>query len=383
MLDGLTARNDIRLDNTSLALFGQLSWKLSDALTVQPGLRVNYDKKTGLYDSVVTNGAGQLVTFASTDPRIVAQRGVLAPQHFEPEFSAWNFSYDLTLSYKLADSVMAYATYAKSFKSGGINLNGVPADAAGNPLLAAATVKPEAVNHYEIGIKSQFWDRKATLNLSAFRTDISDYQALVTNGQLGVLRGYLANADKVRTQGIEWDFSIRPSERFNAYVNGAWTDATYVKFTDAPCPPELSGGSSGTPVSAAGVPGNSPANCDISGQRLPGVSEWSLSYGLESNVPAKLFGAEGQVYLGVDGSYRSNFSSNPSPSAYTWIDGYALTNLRLGFRTEGGLNVYGWVRNAFDVDYFEQLAVPSGNTGLIAGSPGDPRTFGGTIKVEF
>jgi len=131
------------------------------------------------------------------------------------------------------------------------------------------------------------------------------------------------------------------------------------------------------------VPGNSPANCDISGQRLPGVSKWSLSYGLEGNVPAKLFGAEGQVYLGVDGSYRSNFSSNPSPSAYTWIDGYALTNLRLGFRTEGGLNVYGWVRNAFDVDYFEQLAVPSGNTGLIAGSPGDPRTFGGTIKVEF
>ena len=153
-------------------------------------------------------------------------------------------------------------------------------------------MKPESVSHYEIGIKSQFWDRKATLNLSAFRTDIS-------------------------------------------------------------------------------------------GQRLPGVLKWSLSYGLEGNVPARLLGAEGQIYLGVDGSFRTNFSSNPSPSAYTWIDGYALTNLRLGFRTEGGLNVYGWVRNAFDVDYFEQLAVPSGNTGLIVGSPGDPRTFGGTIKVEF
>ena len=75
--------------------------------------------------------------------------------------------------------------------------------------------------------------------------------------------------------------------------------------------------------------------------------------------------------------------SNPSPSAYTWVDGYALTNLRLGFRTESGFNVFGWVRNAFGVNYFEQLAVPSGNTGLIVGSPGDPRTWGGTIKVSF
>src|SRR6185503_13661302 len=106
---------------------------------------------------------------------------------------------------------------------------------------------------------------KATFNLSAFRTEIADYQALVSNGQFGVLRGYLANADRVRTQGVEVDFSVRPSRRLSAYVNGAFTDAKYVKFTDAPCPPELAGGAA------------SPANCDISGQRLPGVSRWSFS----------------------------------------------------------------------------------------------------------
>ena len=390
VLDGLTADNDIRLDNTSAAVFGQASWKISDALTLQPGVRINYDRKKGLYSSVVTgtasDGTRQLVQFSgayASDPWIVAQRGVLSPQRFEPEFSDWNFSYDVNLSYKLAPDVLAYATYAKTFKSGGVNLNGVPTDASGNPLLAAGAVKPESLNHYEAGVKAQFWDRRITFNLSGYRTDIDDFQALVSNGQLGVLRGYLANAEKVRTQGIEWDLSVRPSERFNAYVNGAYTDATYVRFVDAPCPPELSGGGSGTPVAAAGVPGNSPANCDISGARLPGVSKWSFSWGAEGNVPARLLGQEGEVYLGVDGSYRSNFSSNPSPSAYTWVDGYALTNLRLGFRTDGGLNVFGWVRNAFNVNYFEQLAVPSGNTGLIVGSPGDPRTWGGTIKVEF
>lgn len=49
----------------------------------------------------------------------------------------------------------------------------------------------------------------------------------------------------MRTQGAEADFSLRPGTRFNAYVNGAYTDATYEKFVDAPCPPELSGGGTG------------------------------------------------------------------------------------------------------------------------------------------
>ena len=394
VLDGLTAENDIRLDNTSAALFGQLSWKVTDAFTIQPGIRLNYDKKDGLYDSVVTgtasDGTRQLVLFSgpyATDPWIVAQRGVLSPQRFETSFSDWNFSYDLTLSYELTPDVLAYATYAKSFKSGGVNLNGVPNDTDGNPLLAAGTVEPESVRHYEAGIKAQFANRAITLNLAAFRTDIANYQALVTNGQLGVLRGYLASAEKVRSQGFEWDLSARPSDRFNAYVNGAYTDATYRRFTDAPCPPELSGGTTATAgqtPSAPGTPGGiSPENCDISGQPLPGVSKWSFSYGAEVNAPFALFGQDGQAYLGFDGNYRTRFSSNPSPSAYTWVDGYALTNFRAGFRSDSGLDIYAWVRNAFDVEYFEQLAVPSGNTGLIVGQPGDPRTWGGTMKVTF
>ena len=394
VLDQLTANNDIRLDNLSAALFGQVSWHVTDALTIQPGVRVNYDKKEGLYDSVVTgaasDGTRQLVLFSgpySTDPWIVAQRGVLTPQRFETEFSDWNFSYDLNVSYQVARDVLAYATYAKSFKSGGVNLNGVPTDLSGNPILAAATVLPESVDHFEAGLKTQFWDGRATANLAVFRTDIEDYQALVTNGSLGVLRGYLANADKVSTQGVELDLSVRPSERFNAYVNGAWTDAEYVRFTDAPCPPELSGGTTvaaGQVPGAPGVPGGlSPENCDISGQRLPGVSEWAFSFGAEGNLPATVFGLEGQAYLGYDGSYRSDFSSNPTPSAYTWVDGYSLHNFRLGFRSDEGFNLFVWARNAFDEEYFEQLQVPSGNTGLIVGNPGDARTYGLTVQGRF
>jgi outer membrane receptor protein involved in Fe transport len=98
-----------------------------------------------------------------------------------------------------------------------------------------------------------------------------------------------------------------------------------------------------------------------------GVSRWSFSWGGEYNVPAKLLGKDGEVYFGYDGSYRSNFSSNP-PSIYTWIDGYSLHNFRVGFRVPHGLDISGWVRNATGTNYIQLLTVTSGNTGLIAGS---------------
>ena len=387
VLNGLVAYNTQWLKSTSLATYGQLSWKVTDALTIQPGLRINYDKKSGYYERKVFDGQGAPVLYDQTDPIRVAQRGILAPQVSAPSFSDTNVSYDLTVSYKAAPDVLAYATYAKTFKTGGINQNGLPVDAAGNPIPAAGAIKPKSVRHLEAGLKTQFFDRRATLNVSLFRTEIEDFQVTVSNGQYGVLRGYLANAGKVRSQGVEAEFNAQPTERFRIYANGAYTDAKYLKFNDAPCPPELSGGTTATAgqtPSAPGVAGGiSPGNCDISGQRLPGISKWSASYGAEANLPVTLVGHAGEAYLAFDGSYRSDFSSNPSPSAYTNVKGYALANFRAGFRTPGGFDVYAWARNAFDEEYFEFLALGPSNTGLVVGQPGDPRTFGVTLKAAY
>ena len=383
-LNGLTSRNTIGFTNTSAALFGKLTWHVDDRLSVSPGLRLNYDRKDGSYVSVVTNGAGS--TTLTSD-----QRGVLAPQNYTPSFTNWNVSGDLTVAYEFNPNVHYYATYARSYKSGGINLSGLPLDAQNNPILATQTVRPEKVNHFELGLKTQFADRRATVNIAGFWTEIGDYQATVNNLQVNVLRGYLANAGRVRTRGIEIDSAFRPTERFNVYANGAFTDARYTRFTNAPCPPELSGGTAlpvvngqivGTPA-AAGTPGASLPYCNISGQWLPGVSRWAFSYGAEYDLPATVAGAEGQFYLGYDGSYRSKFSSNPSRSAYTDINGYSLSNVRAGFKAPGNLNAFVWVRNLFDHDYYELLATQSGSTGLIVGQPGDPRTYGFTISKSF
>ena len=140
---------------------------------------------------------------------LAAQCGVYQPQTTSPSASKWNFSYDFNVNYKVARDVLVYATYAKSFKTLGINQNGLPLTTANAPDLSASTVKAESVNHFEIGLKTQFLDRRATFNLTAFLTEIQNFQATVNGGQFGTVRGYLANAEKVRSQGIEADFKIR------------------------------------------------------------------------------------------------------------------------------------------------------------------------------
>ena len=167
-LNGLTATNTIGFSNTSAALFGKLTWHLTDAVSLAPGLRLNYDRKRGSYVSVVTTGTGSTTLTAD-------QRGVLAPQSYAPRFSDWNLSGDLTLAWAVSADVNAYATYARNYKSGGINLSGLPLDGSNNPILSAASVDAETVNHYELGLKTRVAGGRATVNLAAFWTEIDDY----------------------------------------------------------------------------------------------------------------------------------------------------------------------------------------------------------------
>ena len=213
-------------------------------------------------------------------------------------------------------------------------------------------------------------DRRATFNLAA--SPNHDRQFPGQCHQWSIWRpARLSGERRPRPhQGIEADFSIRPSSRFNAYVNGAYTDAKYVVRRCAlPARARWRHRRQRQPGSGSGGgPGSLSPQIACLGQVLPGVSKWALSYGGEANTPISLFGQDGEVYFGVDGSYRSKFSSNPSPSIYTWVDGYALTNFRLGFRADNGLNVYGWVRNAFNVKYFEQLAFDRATRALSQGA---------------
>src|SRR5439155_23200579 len=302
------------------------------------------------------------------NPVLVAlQRSVLAPQAYKTDVSDTNTSGQVTLAYKATDKVNAYATYATGFKSVGLNLNGLPTDALGRAVLSAATVKPEDVRNFEVGIKTTPL-QNVTANLTVFDTEIKNFQTQVTNGSVGVIRGYLANAEKVRVRGAEVDGSYRASRRLTFYGAAAYTDGKYVTFTDAPPPLEHTGG---------------PQYEDISGTVLPGISKWAHSLGGEYSHTGMLVGRSGDVFGALEASYRSDFSSSASYSRYLVVNGYSLLNARVGFRSASGWTLTIWSRNLLNKDYFELLTAAPGNTGLFVGQPGDPRTIGVTLRVSL
>jgi iron complex outermembrane receptor protein len=212
------------------------------------------------------------------------------------------------------------------------------------------------------------------LNLNFHNSNIKNYQTNVQSPELGVNRGYIANADKVNVKGLEFDGNFRANPNLAFYGAAAYTDAKYVKFTNAPLPLEETG---------LTVNGQQVAFKDISGSKLPGISKWAGSFGGEFSTAAKYINNDTKFFFAVDEFFRSSFSSSPSPSAYLNIDGYAITNARTGFRTTHGVSAFIWSRNLFNRNYFEQLLPAGGNAGQYAAVLGDQRTFGITLRYAF
>ncbi len=365
LLDGLTQQIDVKSIFDSAALFGQLEWKLTDQIRVLPGLRLNYDRKEVDYDAQVTGGQD-----TRNNPTLRAvQLAQLPQQTYFADIDDTNVSGQITIAYNPIDNVDTYATYSRSFKTVGLNTAGVPTD-NNQPRLDLATVAPEEVTHYEIGIKTRPF-RRVTANLSLYNTDIKDFQAQVQDNTAATSRGYLANADKVRVRGVEFDGNARIGQHFSTYVSAAYTDGKYVRFTNAPLSLENTGRARPNDIQ------------DVSGQRLPGISKFSTSFGGEFFTPTSFLKREGDFFFGVDVSYRSGFSSSATPSTVLNVEGYELVNARIGFRSANGWDLWFWSRNLLDKEYLELLSPGFGGTGIYVGQPGDPRTFGVTFRTEF
>jgi iron complex outermembrane recepter protein len=356
---GITTKPSFR--NFSGAVFGQVDWKITDRLTFLPGFRLNYDQKEVDFSRETYGG------LQTDDPELRAlQRSVYSDLAFTANTNDFNASGQLTLSYRIHQKVRAFATYSLGFKPVGLNLGGIPTE-NGEPLIDLAVIKPERVNHYELGFKTEPF-KNAILNLTGFYTDINDYQTNVRSAELGVNRGYLANAERVRVAGAEIEASYFFPKYFRLNSSISYTDGKYVLFRNAPVPLEETGGA---------------LYKDISGENLPGISNWIVAGGGEVFKEGRVFGQEGEFFLAADLYYRSGFSSSPSASRYLNVDGYALLNARIGFRSSQGFTFFIWSRNLANKDYFEQLLPAGGNAGHYAGVLGDPRTFGATLRYNF
>ncbi|WAC39308.1 TonB-dependent receptor [Pedobacter sp. SL55] len=366
---GITTNSTIK--SLSAAVFAQVDWEVLDKLHVLPGIRFTYDKKEVDYDRRTYGG------LQTSDAALLRlKNAVYSNQQFNTSTNNNNLSGNLTVSYRPSDKLNAFATYSTAYKPVGVNVGGLPTTSTGAADLSVAIVKPEYVQHYELGLKTKP-TAGAILNITAFNTDIKDYQTNVQSPQLGVNRGYLANAEKVRVKGLEVDGSYQLQRFLTLNAAVAYLEGKYVKFTNAPLPLEETGRTEVINGVATQV-----AFKDVSGGRLPGISKWNISGGAELSTAGKLAEREGRYFIASDISYRSEYSSNPTPSRVLVINGYTLLNARLGFRSEK-FSIFAWSRNLGGTNYFEQLQAAAGNAGLYAGVLGDPRTYGATLRFSF
>ena len=375
LFEGFGIRTNSSIRSQSAAAFANIDWQIFNRFHILPGIRYNYDKKDVFYDRRTYGGLDSSKYNGSQANKVALQgfkNGVYSNQNYAIAVDERNFNYQLTLAYKASKRINTYATYSTSFKPVGVNVAGLPT-IGGKPALELAVIEPENVKHYEIGIKTTPVDN-FILNLSIYNTDIKNYQTNVQSPELGVNRGYIANAGQVRVKGLELDLNLKANSQFTFYGAVAYTDAKYVKFINAPLPLE----ETGLTVNNVQV-----AFKDISGGRLPGISKWAGSLGGEFTAPTAFLGKPGKFFVAIESFYRSSFSSSPSPSAVLNINDYTLVNGRIGFRAFNGLSVFGWGRNLFNKNYFEQLLPAGGNAGQYAAVLGDQRTYGITLRYSF
>ena len=363
LLDGYYTDGSTKFITNSYAAFGEATWHATSKLSATLGLRYTYEEKRGRYDSFVFGG------LATTNTTLINNKlSILRPQSYRAEDTDGSLSGRGNVSYRLNDDVMGYVSYARGSKSGGINMSGLPLDAANQPALAYAVIRPEKNTTWEVGVKTRLFDRRLVLNMDVFDTVVHDFQTNVVDTGPGALRGYLANIQKVSVKGFEADSSFVLNEHLSGHASVTYSDGKYDSYKNGPCPLELIG--------------NSTTVCDLSGKPITGLPKWVWSVGGEYAQPITVGGAEGQAYLHAELVSRSKSFGDPSDSIYTVIDGYTLVNASVGVR-RGPIEVFVWARNLFDKNYIVNYTIQAGNSGLVVGTPSDPRTVGVTLRARY
>ncbi|KQX19269.1 MULTISPECIES: TonB-dependent receptor [unclassified Sphingomonas] len=343
----------------SYAAFGQLTWHATDAFSVTGGLRFTHEDKTGLFDQRTV--AGNDLSVLNTADRTAAQklRDDLYPEvRYTTGLKDDALTGSLNIAYKVAPDVLAYASYARGSKSGGLSLGTLPAG-------VSSVVKPETIDAYEIGLKSQFWERRVTFNAAAYWTDVKNYQAAISEqiGNTTSFRRYISNIPGVRSRGFEVDLVVAPTRWVRFTASAAYTDAVYKDYVNAQAAPDKR---------------NISQIQDLSGVQLANAPKFLYNFAIDLSQPI----GDDEVYGRIDYNHRSSNDTSGSNSQYTRIAGYGIANLRAGVRIDDSrFDVSVWATNLFDKKYFTALS--AANTGLISGNIGDPQALGVTLRTRF
>ncbi|WP_419809688.1 TonB-dependent receptor [Sphingomonas sp.] len=366
LLDGYAQDGSTDFRSRSYAAFGEANLRLVDRVTLTGGLRYTHEDKDGYYSTFTYGGpAITAPTPAQAAALNTARLGVLRGQSYQAHDRDGSLSGRANLAWQASDGVLGYASYARGFKSGGINMSGLPLNAANQPVLTTAVVRPELNTTYEVGLKTRAFDRRLVFNVDAFYTRVRDFQAtVVDNSQTVALRGYLSNIPRVTVKGVEADATALVMRGLSVRAGVAYADGRYTDYPAGPCPLE-------SQTAATTV-------CSLTGKRLASLPRFAVTAGIDYAVPI----GSGSVFLHADTASRSGYNADPTISRFTYVGAYNLTNANIGYRFGDGLEVAVFARNLLDADYLQNLTVQAGNSGLIVGTPSDPRTIGVTLRFR-
>ncbi len=336
------------LETTSAALFGELSYELTDSTLLTAGLRYTRDK---------LDFNGKQIPLPSPLPNPTA------PFSIDDSTTETEPTWRLSIRQDITENINVYASYNRGFKSGTYSMSNI----------VVAPVRPQTIDAYEVGIKSLLLDSRLRLNLAAFQYEISDYQVRATSGSSPV--AILLNAAEVDVNGVEIEFEVAPVEALRLYGSATWLDSEFADFPNAPLtwlsPANCAAGGS------TGAPSGGTTTCfgSAAGNDTPLAPRFAGNVGMSYTL---LVGASGELELSAMYSYNDGYYFEPDNRLEQ--PAFSTLNASVAWRPTPHWAVELWGRNLENETYYvSKLATSLADLS----APAAPRTYGVNFKYTY
>ena len=317
--------------NSTLALYHQSSYKLTDRLIAELGLRYEWEWSKQIRDSHVTNYllGGKVVNTQYPYFKLF--------QQFTPKFS---------LTYRLGQEHRVYAALQRGYQSGGFNLQfDYPSE---------QSYAPEYSWNYELGSHLYWLNGRLQVDASVFYIDWKQQQ--ITQSLVTQLGHKITNAGSSKSMGAELSVSYRPTEPIYLAFSYGYTKATFDKYDEYRAATK-------SYVSHAGnyIP-------QVPNQTVSAAASYSFKTGLRYFDEIKI----GTQYRGLGDIYWDN--ANKQKQSF-----YSLLDAQISFQSKG-YSLELWGRNLLDTKY---SAYQFSSQGANFAQKGTPLHFGGTLRIKL
>jgi len=329
----------------SKAAFVHSTFHLAEGLNLTGGLRYTDERKSYQFGRSMVPG----VTPSSLSASVLPLNGLTG------QFSGNRWDYRVALDYKVTPTINIYGQVATGFKGGGVNPRPFYAE-------QVRPFNPETVTSYEIGVKSELFDRRVRLNSALYYNDYKGMQLTLLSCPQFVPAGarqncqMTANVGDATIKGFEVEVDMRPVEGLGIDGSLSYTDFQY-KRVDA----------------TTGVTRD---------MRAPYASKWKASAGVQYRFD---LGDNGSITPRLDVRYQSRAETQAINNSLNFIEGYALLNGRLSYltgdeRVEFALTVKNLTGKYYYTNLYDQAFQ---SYAFLSGQPGRPREWNLSARYKF